>query len=177
MAQLRPAVDPELQCEAAWAVSIISAGTSENTRAVVECGAIPLLVGMLATTCAGRQCGRSATSRASAELRDAVLQFNVLPQLLCVLKSSPPCIVVVRSSAWSLSILCCALQCHNALEFLHRPFAFCFTVNVPQMLIDVDAGVCRGLVNLLAHLRGRQDRGAAYHRILYLYLDLYSESL
>uniref|UniRef100_A0A8C5K714 Importin subunit alpha n=1 Tax=Jaculus jaculus TaxID=51337 RepID=A0A8C5K714_JACJA len=120
---LKSSFHPHLQFEAAWALTNIASGTSDDTRAVVKGGAIQPLVELLSsphmTVCEqavwalGNIAGEPPASISHSdplagdgpEFRDLIISSNAIPHLLAIVSSTIP-ITFLRNVTWTLSNLC-----------------------------------------------------------------------
>jgi hypothetical protein len=104
---LRNVENPSLQFEAAWALTNIA--STDRTRVIVECNAIPHLVQLLESCnpelreqcawCLGNVAGDGP------ELRDLVLSYNALEPLVKNV-THPDNINLLRNCTWALSNFC-----------------------------------------------------------------------
>lgn len=100
----------DLQFEAAWALTNVAAGTSENTNLLVRCGAVPRFVALLASPSA--EC-RDQAAWALGNLggegppcRDCALSCGAMPSLLTVLTTPGQPLNIMRNATWAVSNLC-----------------------------------------------------------------------
>ncbi|XP_035279511.1 importin subunit alpha-3-like isoform X1 [Anguilla anguilla] len=168
--------NPPLQFEAAWALTNIASGTSEQTQAVVQCNAVPMFLSLLLSphqnVCEQAVWALGNIIGDGPRCRDYVISLGVVKPLLAFIRPTVP-ITFLRNVTWVMVNLCrhkdppppletvreilpalCVLIHHTDVNILvDTVWALSYLTDAgnDQIQMVIDSGIIPHLVPLLDH--------------------------